>query len=170
MAGSGDNAAVAAAGGGAGSRYLGRSGDSAVARRATGAIETHAWRDGRTVTVRARLRALPLLSGITAQTIARVAGEEQILVFAERINCLRQLAATLRERHGVETHVADGTVDETTFGRLKHAFQGGEFPVFCLGPVAREGHNFQKRELPGPLDLPWHPRGLSRVGFDRRSC
>src|SRR3954447_6670249 len=29
---------------------------------------------------------LPLLRGITAQTIARVAGEEQILVFAERIN------------------------------------------------------------------------------------
>ena len=28
-----------------------------MARRATGAIETHAWRDGRTVTVRARLRA-----------------------------------------------------------------------------------------------------------------
>jgi hypothetical protein len=28
-----------------------------MARRATGAIDTHAWRDGRTVTVRARLRA-----------------------------------------------------------------------------------------------------------------
>jgi hypothetical protein len=28
-----------------------------MARRATGAIETHAWRGGRTVTVRARLRA-----------------------------------------------------------------------------------------------------------------
>jgi hypothetical protein len=30
---------------------------SAMARRATGTIETHPWRDGRTVTVRARLRA-----------------------------------------------------------------------------------------------------------------
>jgi hypothetical protein len=57
MAGRGDIAAVAQAAGGAGPGQLGRSGDSAVARRATGAIETHAWRDGRTVTVRARLRA-----------------------------------------------------------------------------------------------------------------
>ena len=86
---------------------------------------------------------LPLLRGITAQTIARVAGEEQILVFAERINCLRQLARTLRDRHGIEAHVADGSVDPTAFDRLKRAFQAGEFPVFCLGPVAREGHNLQ---------------------------
>jgi hypothetical protein len=108
---------------------------------------------------------LPLLRGITAQTIARVAGEEQILVFAERINCLRQLAATLRERHGTEAHVADGTVDETTFGRLKHAFQAGEFPVFCLGPVAREGHNFQNSSVICHLDLPWVQTGLEqRVG------
>jgi integrase len=46
-----------AAGGGAGAAERGSGSDSAVARRATGAIETHAWRDGRTVTVRARLRA-----------------------------------------------------------------------------------------------------------------
>jgi hypothetical protein len=90
---------------------------------------------------------LPLLRGITAQTIAGVAGEEQILMFAERINCLRQLAHTLRERHGIETHVADGSVDEITFGRLKRAFQAGEFPVFCLGPVAREGHNLQNASV-----------------------
>ena len=102
---------------------------------------------------------LPLLRGITAQTIARVAGEEQILVFAERINCLRQLAATLRERHGIETHVADGSVDEIAFGRLKQAFQAGEFPVFCLGPVAREGHNLQNASVIVHLDLP--------VGADR---
>ena len=36
---------------------------------------------------------LPLLRGITAQTIAGVAGEEQVIVFAERVRCLRQLAA-----------------------------------------------------------------------------
>jgi hypothetical protein len=108
---------------------------------------------------------LPLLRGITAQTITRVAGEEQILVFAERINCLRQLAGTLRERHGIETHVADGTVDETTFARLKHAFQNGEFPVFCLGPVAREGHNLQNASCLVHLDLPWLTTGLEqRVG------
>jgi hypothetical protein len=109
--------------------------------------------------------SLPLLRGITAQTIAGVAGEEQILVFAERINCLRQLAQTLRERHGIETHVADGSVDEITFGRLKEAFQAGEFPVFCLGPVAREGHNFQNASCLVHLDLPWLTTGLEqRVG------
>jgi hypothetical protein len=57
VAGRGDIAALARADGGAGSGQLGRSGGSAVARPPTGAIETHAWRDGRTVTVRARLRA-----------------------------------------------------------------------------------------------------------------
>jgi hypothetical protein len=108
---------------------------------------------------------LPLLRGITAQTIARVAGEEQILVFAERINCLRQLAGTLRERHGIETHVADGSVDEIAFARLKRAFQEGEFPVFCLGPVAREGHNLQNSSVIVHLDLPWVHTGLEqRVG------
>ena len=35
---------------------------------------------------------LPLLRGITAQTLAGVAGEEQVIVFAERVWCLRQLA------------------------------------------------------------------------------
>src|SRR3954453_7315755 len=49
--------AARAAGSRAGAGQLGRSGGSAMARRATGAIETHPWRDGRTVTVRARLRA-----------------------------------------------------------------------------------------------------------------
>ena len=107
---------------------------------------------------------LPLLRGITAQTIARVAGEEQILVFAERINCLRQLAATLRERHGIETHVADGTVDEIAFGRLKQAFQAGEFPVFCLGPVAREGHNLQNASVIVP------PRPALGAGRPRAFC
>ena len=53
---------------------------------------------------------LPLLRGIVAQTLAGVCGEEQVLVFAERVWCLRQLARTLRERHRVEAHVADGQV------------------------------------------------------------
>jgi hypothetical protein len=108
---------------------------------------------------------LPLLRGISAQTIAAIAGDEQVLVFAERINCLRQLARTLRERHGVETHVADGSVDEASFERLKHAFQAGAFPVFCLGPVAREGHNLQNASVIVHLDLPWVQTGLEqRVG------
>jgi Phage integrase, N-terminal SAM-like domain len=58
VAGRGDTAsATRAPAGAAGSGPLRGWGDSPVARRATGAIETHAWRDGRTVTVRARLRA-----------------------------------------------------------------------------------------------------------------
>ena len=44
---------------------------------------------------------LPLLRGIVAQTLAGVSAEDQVLVFAERVWCLRQLAQTLRERHGV---------------------------------------------------------------------
>ena len=36
---------------------------------------------------------LPLLRGVTAQTLAGVAGEEQVIVFGERVWCLRQLAA-----------------------------------------------------------------------------
>jgi hypothetical protein len=81
---------------------------------------------------------LPLLRGITAQTIARVAGEEQILVFAERINCLRQLAATLRERHDIEVHVADGSVD----ARLRAAQKG-----------------VSGRRVPGLLPRPGRTRG-----------
>ncbi|MGA2015298.1 MAG: hypothetical protein ABSH51_32895, partial [Solirubrobacteraceae bacterium] len=53
---------------------------------------------------------LPLLRGITAQTIAGVAGEEQVIVFAERVWCLRQLAHTLTNRHDVQAHVADGQI------------------------------------------------------------
>jgi hypothetical protein len=48
---------------------------------------------------------------VTAQTLAGVAAEEQVIVFAERVWCLRQLARTLLERHGVEAHVADGSVE-----------------------------------------------------------
>jgi hypothetical protein len=44
---------------------------------------------------------LPLLRGIIAQTLAGVAADEQVIVFAERVWCLRQLARTLAERHGV---------------------------------------------------------------------
>jgi len=54
----------------------------------------------------------PPLRGIVAP-LARVAGEEHALVFAERVWCLRYLAQTLRERHGVDARVADGS---TPFG------------------------------------------------------
>ena len=108
---------------------------------------------------------LPLLRGITAQTLAGVAAEEQVIVFAERVWCLRQLARTLGERHGVQAHVADGQVKPSEFEALKHAFTGGEFPVLCLSKIGHEGHNLQTASCLVHLDLPWLPSGLEqRVG------
>ena len=71
---------------------------------------------------------LPLLRGITAQTLAGVAAEEQVIVFAERVWCLRQLARTLAERHGVQAHVADGQVKPHEFEALKHAVHQRRVP------------------------------------------
>ena len=88
---------------------------------------------------------LPLLRGITAQTLAGVAAEEQVIVFAERVWCLRQLARTLVERHGVQAHVADGQVKPLEFEALKHAFTSGEFPVLCLSRDRRGGPQPPKR-------------------------
>ena len=108
---------------------------------------------------------LPLLRGITAQTIAGIAGEEQLIVFAERVRCLRQLAATLRERHGVEAHVGDGSLPRARFEAMKAAFCAGEFPVLCLSQIGHEGHNFQNASTIVHLDLPWLQTGLEqRVG------
>jgi superfamily II DNA/RNA helicase len=108
---------------------------------------------------------LPLLRGVTAQTLAAVAGEEQVIVFAERVWCLRQLARTLRERHGVEAHVGDGAVKGPEFDRLKRRFTDGEFPILCLSRIGHEGHNLQAASVLCHLDLPWLPNGLEqRVG------
>jgi hypothetical protein len=108
---------------------------------------------------------LPLLRGVTAQTLAGIAGEEQVLVFAERVRCLRQLAGTLRERHGVEAHVADGSLAGREFEALKARFTAGEFPILCLSRVGQEGHNLQNASVLCHLDLPWLPAGLEqRVG------
>jgi Helicase conserved C-terminal domain len=108
---------------------------------------------------------LPLLRGITAQTLAGVAAEEQVIVFAERVWCLRQLASTLTERHRVQAHVADGQVKPPEFEALKHAFTSGEFPVLCLSKIGAEGHNLQNASVIVHLDLPWLPSGLEqRVG------
>jgi hypothetical protein len=107
----------------------------------------------------------PLLRGVTAQTLAEIAGEEQVLVFAERVRCLRQLAATLRERHGIEAHVADGSLAGREFEALKQRFTAGEFPILCLSRVGQEGHNLQNASVLCHLDLPWLPAGLEqRVG------
>ena len=108
---------------------------------------------------------LPLLRGVTAQTLAGVAGEEQVIVFGERVWCLRQLARTLRERHGVEAHVADGAITAQDFEALKRRFTAGEFPVLCLSRIGHEGHNLQNASVLCHLDLPWLPTGLEqRVG------
>jgi hypothetical protein len=103
---------------------------------------------------------LPLLRGVTAQTLAGVACEEQVIVFGEGVWCLRQLARTLRERHGIEAHVADGSVDPREFETLKRRFTAGEFPVLCLSRVGQEGHNLQNASILCHLDLPWLPSGL----------
>ena len=108
---------------------------------------------------------LPLLRGITAQTISEVVSEEQVIVFAERVWSLRQLAQTLRERHGVEAHVGDGAVRDSEFDELKRRFVAGEFPVLCLSRIGHEGHNLQNASCLVHLDLPWVPTGLEqRVG------
>jgi hypothetical protein len=108
---------------------------------------------------------LPLLRGITAQTIAGVAAEEQVIVFAERVWCLRQLAHTLTNRHDVQAHVADGQITPHEFETLKHRFTAGEFPVLCLSRIGAEGHNLQNASCIVHLDLPWLPSGLEqRVG------
>jgi Helicase conserved C-terminal domain len=108
---------------------------------------------------------LPLLRGVVAQTLAGISSEEQVLVFAERVWCLRHLAQALRERHGVEAHVADGSIKPGEFEALKRRFTAGEFPVLCLSRVGQEGHNLQNASVLVHLDLPWVPTGLEqRVG------
>jgi len=108
---------------------------------------------------------LPLLRAITAQTIAGVAADEQVIVFAERVWCLRQLAAALNERHGVGAHVADGSTRPQDFAALKQGFSDGRFPVLCLSRIGHEGHNLQAASCLVHLDLPWVQTGLEqRVG------
>jgi Helicase conserved C-terminal domain len=108
---------------------------------------------------------LPLLRGVTAQTLAGVASEEQVIVFAERVWCLRQLARTLAERYGIDAHVGDGSVPAHEFEALKRRFTAGEFPVLCLSRIGHEGHNLQNASVLCHLDLPWLPTGLEqRVG------
>ena len=102
---------------------------------------------------------------MTAQTLAGIASEEQVIVFADRVRCLRQLAHTLRECHSVEAHVGDGSITTAEFEELKRRFIAGEFPVLCLSRIGHEGHNLQNASVLCHLDLPWLPSGLEqRVG------
>jgi hypothetical protein len=108
----------------------------------------------------------PTLRGIVAQAIAAIAAEgEQVIVFADRVRCLRQLAQALNQRHGIQAHVADGSIDQRDFDELKRRFVAGEYPVLCLSKIGQEGHNLQNASTIIELDLPWVPTGLEqRVG------
>jgi hypothetical protein len=112
----------------------------------------------------------PTLRGIVAQAVAGIVSEgEQVIVFADRVRCLHQLATTLNDRHGVEAHVADGRITEREFEALKHRFVAGEFAVLCLSKIGQEGHNLQNASTIVELDLPWVPTGLEqRVGRSAR--
>ena len=109
---------------------------------------------------------LPLLRGITAQTLAGVAAEEQVIVFAERVWCLRQLARTLsrapRRRGARRRRAGQGR-------RVRAASSSGSPPASspsCASrQVGHEGHNLQNASVLTHLDLPWVPTGLEqRVG------
>ena len=109
---------------------------------------------------------LPLLRGVVAQTLAGIAGEEQVLVFAERVWCLRQLAAhaarTARRRGARRRRAGQGHRVRAAQGSGSCA---GEFPVLCLSRIGHEGHNLQAASVLTHLDLPWVPTGLEqRVG------
>ena len=108
---------------------------------------------------------LPLLRGVTAQTLAGVTAEEQVIVFGERVWCLRQLARTLRERHGVEAHVADGASPRTSSRRSSGASPPASSRCCaCLGSGTR-ATTFRTHRCSATSTCPWLPTGLEqRVG------
>jgi len=112
---------------------------------------------------------LPTLRGIVAQTLARAAVDEQLLVFAERTRPLHQLSRTLKERWGMEAPVGDGKLKPAEFEDVKSRFIAGEFPILLLSPVGNSGHNLQNASGIMHLDLPWVQTGLEqRVGRSGR--
>ena len=107
----------------------------------------------------------PTLRGIVAQAIAAISADEQVLVFADRVRCLHQLARSLNDRHHIDARVADGSLKGDEFEALKHRFVAGELPVLCLSKVGQQGHDLQNASTLVQLDLPWTPTGLEqRVG------
>ena len=94
---------------------------------------------------------LPLLRGITAQTIAGIAGEEQVLVFAERVRCLRQLAAHAARaprRRGARRRRLDHRPRVRGAQAALHAPASSR--SCASSRVGQEGHNLQNasRALP----------------------
>ncbi len=108
---------------------------------------------------------MPLLRSVVAESLARISVDEQIIVFCDRVVPLRRLADAVRQVHGVDARVADGTVHEDEFDSLKSAFQAGEFPILCLSRVGQKGHNLQGASSILHYDLPWLDVDLEqRVG------
>ena len=95
----------------------------------------------------------PTLRGIVAKAVAETSADDQVIVFADRVRCLHQLAGLLTDRHGVQTHVADGKISPDDFDELKRAFVAGEFPVLCVSKVGQQGHNLQNAGSLVHLDL-----------------
>ena len=87
-------------------------------------------------------------------------------MFADRVRCLRQLAHTLRERHGVDAHVGDGSTKAADFEELKQRFCAREFPVLCLSRIGHEGHNLQTASVLVP---PRPAVAAERAGAARRA-
>ena len=110
---------------------------------------------------------LPLLRGITAQTLAGVASEQQVIVFAERVWCLRQLARTLAERHGVRGARRRRRRSPRRVREARTPFTAGEFPVLCLSRIGHEGHNLQNASNLVP---PRSAVGADRPRAARRPC
>jgi hypothetical protein len=127
-------------------------------------------RDGLvTPAVEAGGRGEPTLRAIVADTLASISGRaDQVLVFAQRLRCLHQLAGSLGDR-GVDCRVAHGRLSDDEFEEMKEAFHAGEFTVMCVGEIAQEGHNLQCAKHLFQLDLGWLPKSLQqRVGRGAR--
>ena len=110
---------------------------------------------------------LPLLRGITAQTIAGVAGEEQVLVFAERVRCLRQLAAHAARaprRRGARRRRLGRRAPSSR--RSSSASAPASSRSCASSQVGHEGHNLQNASVhrpPRPAVAADRPRAARRT-------
>jgi hypothetical protein len=115
--------------------------------------------------MRAGGNGMPLLRAVTAESVAKISTDEQVIVFCDRVVALRRLGAAIRDVHAIDARVADGSTGEAEFAELKRAFQAGEYPVLCLSKVGQKGHNLQGASSIVHYDLPWLDVDLEqRVG------
>ena len=101
---------------------------------------------------------LPLLRGITAQSIAESPARSRCLCLPSACAACANLPRTLSERHGVDARVGDGAFRRRRVRGMREAFCAGEFPVLCLSRRPR-GPQSPERAIMVHLDLP--------VGADR---